>query len=291
MSNYHYLITGLPALSLDDSKKTYTVAEFKAEAEPMLSSGDRKIMRWIFYLYDNQNLLAYLKKKPDWSFDERGVYAKETIAEICHLLQTEGRVPSGIPTPNYFPCFIRNFYARLEETEHPESNDLLEDTLSALYYEEAMCCRNAFLSSWFELNLNIRNVMLSVACRKYGLEKNDYIIGKNAMAESLRLWGGRDLVVNNAPDYLPELLQITEEPDLLVRERKTDALRWKWLEEKTFYKTFDFESVITYLLRLEMLDRWIGMDKALGEQTFRRLVTDMKRESADTLEEFKDNNK
>ena len=291
MGHYHYLLTGLPALSLDDAKKTWTVAEFKAEMEPMLSASDKKLVRWIFYIYDNLNLLASLRKKADAEFDDRGVYTAEEITEICHLLYTEDRVPPRIPTPDYVVSFVRNFYIRQEEADNQEMDGLLEDSLSALYYNEAMRCQNEFLSAWFELNLNIRNVMLSVNCRKYGLEKNDYIVGNNDMAEYLRQWGSRDLNFSDAPAYLQELLQISEEPDLLVRERKTDALRWQWLEDRTFYKTFDFESVMAYLLRLEILERWMALDKALGEKTFRRLVTDMKRESANTLEEFKENNK
>jgi hypothetical protein len=75
------------------------------------------------------------------------------------------------------------------------------------------------------------------------------------------------------------------------REKRLDALRWKWLEDETFYKVFDMESIIAYMLRLEMIERWIGLNKMRGKETFRKLVSDMKLESAETLEEFKENNK
>ena len=59
----------------------------------------------------------------------------------------------------------------------------------------------------------------------------------------------------------------------------------------TLYNTFDFISVVAYVLRLEMIERWIGLNNERGEKAFRSLVTEMKRESKDTLEKFKENNK
>ena len=39
MSQYYYLVAGLPDLSLEDSKLNYTVADFKKEIYPELSAG------------------------------------------------------------------------------------------------------------------------------------------------------------------------------------------------------------------------------------------------------------
>ena len=74
------------------------------------------------------------------------------------------------------------------------------------------------------------------------------------------------------------------------REKKIDLLKWKWLDDNTFFKTFDIESVFAYLLKLEMIERWVTLDKARGEKTFRELVGAMKMGSENALEEFKRNN-
>ena len=62
------------------------------------------------------------------------------------------------------------------------------------------------------------------------------------------------------------------------------------LDDNTFFKTFDIESVFAYLLKLEMIERWVTLDKARGEKTFRELVGAMKMGSENALEEFKRNN-
>lgn len=44
------------------------------------------------------------------------------------------------------------------------------------------------------------------------------------------------------------------------------------------------------MLKLEMIERWVTLDKEAGEKTFRELVKGMKKGSVSALEEFKRNN-
>ena len=290
MSKYYCLIAGLPSLSPDDTKLTGTVSDFKTELEPLLSERDRRLMRWFYLKFDNRNLLSFLKKTPDDRFDERGVYTLDNIKELFQSLKEDDKIPKNSSFPAYFPTFIRAYLARLENEESIDFH-VLEDRLAALYFAEAMKCGNAFLSSWFEMNLNMGNLLSVLNCRKYGLDKEQFIVGDNEIAGLLRQSGARDFQLGDAGEYMTELMQIVEEREPMVREKRLDALRWKWLDEQTFFKVFDIESVIAYMLRIEMIERWIALDKARGDRTFRQLVSDMKRESADTLEEFKEKNR
>ncbi len=291
MSKYYYLISGLPEINIDDSKPAYSVASFKSETETYLSYKDKRLINRFFLKYDNKNLLSYLFKDTTKQFDERGSLTKEILEETCHLLKSEDRVPANIFIPSYLTKFIRTFYECEEETEDKETRVSWEDKLSALYYNEAIECENDFFSSWFELNLNIRNIMTALSCRKHDIEKNDYIIGENEISDKLRRFNSRDFNIGSAFHYMTDLMNLAEGQDLIMREKRIDVLRWNWLEEQIFFKTFDIESLIAYLLRIEMIERWTGLDKESGEQTFRSLVTEMKYESSKTLEEFKEKNK
>ncbi len=44
MSKYYYLVAGLPELTLEDSKLSYTVADFKSELYSALSEEDRRLI-------------------------------------------------------------------------------------------------------------------------------------------------------------------------------------------------------------------------------------------------------
>ena len=293
MGKYYCLIAGLPDITLDDTKLAYSVADFKAEIEPVMQKRDRDYLRWFFLKYDNKNLLKHLRKGSMEGFDERGVFSQDDILEICDFVKNEKQIPKKMSVPAYFPLFIQKYYSRFEEDEETVVNNsiLWVDRLSSLYYNEAMKCKNKLLRSWFELNLNIGNILAARNCREYGLEKEDFIIGDNELAVHLRKSGSRDFSVEDLSDYFVELIQIAEDKDLFVREKRLDVLRWNWLDDYIMYKTFDFESVMAYLLRLEMIERWIGLNKERGEKAFRDLVTDMKRGSKEALGKFKENNK
>ena len=182
-------------------------------------------------------------------------------------------------------------YDEVEKDTQENPNISWEDILSALYYEYAMKKGNGFISRWFEINLNIKNILTAITCRKYGLDKSLYIIGNNDVAKALKTSNAKDYNLGDEIEYLPAVLKLAEETDLVMREKRVDVLKWEWLEYNTIFKVFGIESVFAYLLKIEMIERWTGLDKAVGEHTFRELIKTMKRESNSALEEFKKNNK
>ena len=67
------MVAGLPELSLEDSKLSYTVADFKTEIYPGLSASDQKLIDLFYLKFDNANVLKLLKDK------ERKLKNEETI--------------------------------------------------------------------------------------------------------------------------------------------------------------------------------------------------------------------
>jgi hypothetical protein len=288
MSKYYYLIAGLPDLALDNTKQVYTVSAFRNEIESFVSHHDRNLLLPFFWKFDNQNLLAFLKLK-NQPFDERATIAADCIAELYAELREEEKRPANQEVPPYFSVFVSEFLASQEKGDTPLIS--WEDRLAALYYHCAMKSPNRFVSEWFELSLNIGNILTAINCRNHKLDKAVYIVGDNEVAHSLRTSNARDFGLGETLDYLPELFRIVEEPNLMMRERKIDLLKWNWLDEQTFFKTFDFETLFAYFLRIEMIERWTLLNKAGGgEETFRELVGAIKRESIGVLDEFKKNN-
>ena len=283
MSKYYCLIAGLPNISLDDSKLTYSVSEFRKELDGILTSRDKKLVDLFFLKFDNKNLLAF-SQRPDSDPDEKGSITYDEYKSLFDALKDGDEVADAM-FPSYLSTFISEYFNTPAEDEF-----LHEDRLAALYYDYAMKCSNGFIRNWFELNLNINNMLTAITCRKYGFDKADYIVGHNEVAEAIRTSNARDFGLGDTVDYLPDLQRIAEEPDLMAREKKVDLLKWKWLDDNTFFKTFDIESVFAYLLKLEMIERWVTLDKVTGEKTFREIVGAMKHGSENALEEFKRNN-
>jgi hypothetical protein len=293
MSKYYYLIAGLPNISFDDSKLPYTVTGFKEELGNYLSDADTHLLNLFTLTFDNANLLEQIQH-PDYDPDTRGRFTYEELNGLLKGLKSEKEEEKPFKNKNkrfppYFETFARAFLKAEEKEEKPPVP--WEDYLSALYYDYSMKSKSGFVVGWFELNLNIKNILIALTCRKYKLDKTAYIVGNSETAHKIRTSGARDFELGTSLEYLPSVLRIAEESDLLLRERKVDLLKWEWLEEVTVYKTFDIESVLAYLLKLEIMERWATLDKATGERSFRELVGAMKKGSDNVLEEFKRNNK
>lgn len=271
MSKYYYLVAGLPELTLEDSKLSYTVADFKTELYPALSDKDKKLIDLFYLKFDNANVLKLLKDK-DAAIDPRGVYSAEELAEYISLLKDGDEMPDSV-FPSYLSTFISEYF------NTPAEDDFLhEDRLAALYYAYAMKCKNKFVSSWFEFNLTMNNVLVALTARKFKLDVAPLIVGDTEVSEALRTSGARDFGLAGEVDVLDQLVKISETEELVEREKKIDQLRWNWMEEATFFDYFTIERLFVFLLQLEMIERWISLDKEKGSQLFRSIIATLKDE-------------
>ena len=268
---YYYLVAGLPELTLEDSKLSYTVADFKAELYPDLSDEDRRLIDLFYLKFDNANVLKLLKDK-DAAIDSRGNYSAEELAEFISSLKDGDEVADAV-FPSYLSTFISEYF------NTPAEDDFLhEDRLAALYYAYAMKCRNKFVSSWFAFNLTMNNVLVALTARKFKMDIAPLIVGDTEVCEALRTSGARDFGLTGEGDFLDQLVKISETEELVEREKKIDQLRWNWMEEATFFNYFTVERLFVFLLQLEMIERWISLDKEKGNQLFRSIIETLKDE-------------
>ena len=271
MSKYYYLVAGLPELTLEDSKLSYTVADFKTEIYPGLSSSDQKLIDLFYLKFDNANVLKLLKDK-DAVIDLRGNFSAAELNEYIATIKEGGEV-SAKEFPSYLSVFISDYF-----NTPAESAVLHEDHLAALYYEYAMKCGNKFASYWFEFNLTINNILIAFSARKYKWDVAQNVVGNTEVCEALRTSGARDFGLSGEVDCLEQLMKISEITELVEREKKLDSLRWNWMEEATFFDYFTVERIFAFLLQLEMIERWIALDKEKGNQLFRSIIDALKDE-------------
>ena len=270
--NYYCLIAGLPDIEFEDHKLLFTIANFKEEGRPQLSKKDAKLLDLFYMKFDNQNLLRYLNNK-EAIWDERGNLSKEDL-EACLQLINEDLTIDNSACPAYFQSFVQEY----KEAHHKQTEAALwEDRLAGIYYLWAMNCGNKFISSWFEYNLNLNNILAAYTCRKYQMEVKP--VGDNEVAEAIRTSSQRDFGLTGTLEDFVQFQHLADIPDLFERERKTDLLKWHWLDEQTFYNFFSIEKLFAYLIKLEMIERWTQLDPAEGERVFRELIDRLKAES------------
>lgn len=270
MSTYYCLIAGLPDLTLEDGKLSYTVANFKTEIYPELSEEDRSLINLFYLQFDNANLLKLLKDK-EAVIDLRGNFSADELNALI------ASVKDGDVQDKAYPSYLYDFIsAYLLNTT--DETFLPENLLAAYYYDYAMNCKNEFVASWFEFNLNVNNILSALAARKYKIEVAPNIVGNTEISDAIRTSNARDFGISGVVDYFEQLLRIGETEELIERERKIDLLKWNWMEDAVFFDYFTVERIFVFLLRLEMIERWISLDKEKGSELFRKIIDSLKNE-------------
>ena len=273
-NQYHYFIAGLPDFTFDTTKLPFTVEEFKVLLYDELKPSDQRLIDNYFLKFDNDNLLALLKNK-DAEISTLGKLEASEILETVEAIRNETSVINK-RIPELHEKFIKTW---LDETAHAE-NKLWEDRMTSLYMEYGMEIKNSLISRWFELNLNIGNILTAIYGKKYKMDVPKLIVGDNAVAKQIRENANlRDFGLSQEIDYFETLQRISEEKDIYERERKIDKFRWEWLDENTVFHYFDIEYIFAYLAKLQILERWVKLNAEEGERVFRELIHNLKKEA------------
>jgi len=271
-NQYYYFVAGLPDIFFDSTKLPFTVDDFREMLDEVLAPKDKNLIDKYFLKYDNENLLTFLKNK-NAELNKKGKISAEEMKETIDSVDVDFPVQNPA-IPSYFEDYIRLW---LDESAHKESK-LWEDLMSEFYMDYGRKSKNKLVSDWFELNLNISNILTAIYCRKYGIDLNNVIVGNNEVAQLIRENSNvRDYGLSRELEYFDTLQRIAEETDIYERERKIDKLRWDWLDENTIFDYFDINFIFAYLCKLQILERWVKLNAEEGERIFRQIIIDLKR--------------
>ena len=255
MGRYYYLIAGLQDISFDDGKAPVTVESLRAELYDALDASDRKVMDMLSLEDECRKLIG-----------------SQRMEELIGQVKAE-ELSSDVPQ------FMYTFVQEWMDESWREKAAHAEDRLWSLFYEYAMNSGNGFVRKWYEFNLDLNNILAAITARKYNLDIQKVVVGSNATAQALRTSGARDWGLGQELDFFDDVVRLLDEDDLSQRERKTDMLRWRWLEDNTFFDYFTVERLFSYMVRLGMVERWSSMDKAEGQKLFRKLIGDLKEQT------------
>lgn len=274
MRNYYCLVAGLPDITLDDTKLSYTVDQFAEELKDELSKADYALVELHFLNRENHNLLNYLRDK-EAVFIQPSIFSNDDFDELVRCIKEEEPISEN-KYPWYIICFLKEY---LDEGQKDNAPDFSwEDRLTTLYYEFLVTTKNKFYREWVVLNQNVNNILSAISARKHGLEPRNVVVGQNHVAQLLRTSGARDFGLSDVLDYYGEIAKLSDESDIVERERKMDLFKWRWLDDNTFFHYFSVEVLLSFLFKLEMTQRWLTLDKQTGEQMFRKIIQDLKQE-------------
>lgn len=283
MANYYCLMAGAPELALTDAKPQVSVVEFREQASMELSSLDARILEQYFFLEEDCRNLVRLLKNPDAELLPGGNYSREQFED---LMTSAREINFNV---HRYPAFMSEFARQWTYNKDVEGY-FPEDEIIYQFYNYVICnCRNAFVRRWYELNLDINNILTAVLARQQGWSVGDFIKGDNEVTEMIRENKTRDFDLSHEFDYVKDLMKIVDEPDPVDKERMIDSMKWLWLDEYTFLDPFNFEALFAYFCKLKIKERWARLDVVQGKATFESIIDNLRGE-ARVPAEFKLNN-
>jgi len=264
--NYYCLIAGLPDIIIDGNKVPETSLEFKNELARQLSTFDYNLAELLFLHYDNKNLLNLLLEQ-DQKFINHGNYTED-------YLEDQIKEPSNIV--DYMKQLIFSFKAETSGN----SNLISENKLQSLYYEYALQVNNNFLKQWFKFDRDMKNIFTAINCRKYGYDTEKQLIPvkhEDEVYETLiKSHPKAELLADEVP-YVDKILQIAEsEMNISEKEKALDNIKWEFLDDHTFFNYFTIEKILSFIIKLNIVERWLELDNETGKALFERLINDIK---------------
>lgn len=263
---YYCLVAGLPDLFFNENKPGTGSVDFRDAFAKDLNPEDFELVKTLFFPNDNKNLLNLLfeTKEP---FNDNGLFSKQTLE-------------SEIEKPQEIPEYMADFIRWVKKQETKENTLDAEIQLQTLFYSYVLNVKNSFLHDWFLFELNIKNVMTTFNCIRFKYDTDKHIIqtrenkNVNTMLSQGRL---KPEYYEDDILYVQDIFRVAEsEAEMQEKEKNIDKIKWEYLEEQTFFHFFSIEKILSFLLKLQITERWLRLDKETGTALLEKLINEIK---------------
>lgn len=271
-------MAGLPDIQLSDAKPQLNLLQLKEELAPVIDPKDEQLLYYYFLRFDCENLVRLLAN-PEADIDERGNLSREQYED---LMRSAREINFNV---HRYPAFM-SVFAREYAYNSGKADWFARDAMMLAYYEYARQVPNTMMAKWYQLNLDIQNILTALIARKQGWQISNYVQGGGPVVEAILEHANQhDFDLSGDFEYVKELMHCADTEDPVEKERQIDELRWNWLEEQTFLEPFDINALFSYLARTEMLERWALLDVEQGKARFTEIIENLRGE-AKVPEEF-----
>lgn len=140
-----------------------------------------------------------------------------------------------------------------------------ETSLNGDFYAKAAASKSRFLREYFDFDGRLRNMKVDYLAKRLGKKGDSY------------------RVVLPEADFEEEgrIRSIFENPDFVVREQQIDELKWEKAEDIARMDYFNMNTILAFLVKAKMVQRWAELDKAKGQEMFQRLVKEIRGTNAE----------
>lgn len=268
--NYYCLVAGLREHTLDGDLKGFDAREVIDEIAAELSKEDGRALRGWMLFYDVCNMVNIHNHRE--AFSTLGNFSREELE-------------AQMATPNELPRELAEVVALFGEAAEGEIDpdderlqrvDVSRSFASELYaayyrYASGSSCR--FLREWCEADRNLRNITAALTARQRGFSVGDHLIGGGEIVQQLVRSSAADFGLKGEVGYVDALIgALSENDNLIDKEHRIDMIRWSLAEDIATFDYFNIGFLLSYIVRLALVDRWAKLDQERGREMFRALV-------------------
>ena len=121
--------------------------------------------------------------------------------------------------------------------------------------------------------------MAATVARQNDVAVASVVVGDDSVTAALSRSSAADFGLRTELPFVEQLVSIvTDEHNMLEKERKIDNIRWAEISELSTFDYFDINAIIAYLVKVNMVARWVALDAKVGREMFDRLVSELNAE-------------
>ena len=268
-TEYYCLVASLREWTLDSDTKGFDVREILDEILEELTADDRRAVALLYAYYDCENIIS--RRAGRQRHNPLGNLSVEQLDDVLtnrnYALLSE-RVAKVV-----------KLYVEADDEERDEDvvlSERFERALFEAYYANLAASKSSFLRGWGEFDRTLRNIAAAVAAREAGRSIKDVVIGGGEVVEQLSRSSAVDFGLRGELQYIDAVIAaVSDEPNIVEKERKIDAIRWSEAEDIAAYDYFNINYLLSYLVKVNIVARWMLLSPEVGREMLNRLMQDL----------------
>jgi hypothetical protein len=155
------------------------------------------------------------------------------------------------------------------DRQHPERTD---EEVRREYYRLMMTITNQLVRDIIGHRMDVRTITSGLRRRRLGLSPPSAV---GAYVEPIRRnWEHPDFRLSREHPWIPLVRHHLENLNPIEAERQLLLATWnRWVKLSDNFH-FSFETILLYLARWEIVDRWTRRNESLGRQRFETLLAE-----------------
>jgi hypothetical protein len=258
IKNYYYLVSSLIEVSVDLGKKVVDINDVIDFCSEQLAPKDFEKLKMAFLFNDIKNITAYLQNK-DFTYIYPAYYTEEEFRE--NLKDTDSFLP-----------FMADYLIadKNQKRFYPELLNI--DELILVFYQYLEDYKDEFIKEYYNFELNLLNFKTAFSLKKNNQPLLNKLIPYGDYYNVILKSNTPDFGLSGTVYYIDKLVEVFKTDDLVKIEKTIEDVRWDKLDDMTSMDHFTENTVISYIIKLSSVERWLKINEKKGEEMLNNLI-------------------